>query len=471
LVVKKSNEIDKDNGNKRNRLTNLFTPKKGHDKTLKRSMSGFETETFILNNEGKIDNSDLLLNKAKKAALDVKEECAKGMIEVICLPSKKLSSTTFDLLNNVTKLSEIAEDNDQYLYPFACYPGVNKPVFRSEPWYTIKQNILGKRFVNAGLCCGYHQHYALPWGMFDEKTKSLNYKLNSKVKRTLLDSYNMLNAIDPIITLFLQSSPFVNGKFVGKDSRLIVYRGGKKLDNMDGLYANHQFFGGLSPYKQTLMDLMSTIRRKHSKWNKLMRENGYKKKEDTSILQFAWNPVKVNNKGTLEYRGGDMNYMTNILAASTTIKFLLRKIQQDFTLVIPMDIELKESFTVENNMLFIPPHTMVRNDLQKHSAYDGLDNKDVRIYTERFFKFIKSITYKSYKPLLKPFQTMIEEKQTMSDTILKQVKKDGYDKEIPDEYARELAINYSNKFRKDLKLSRELLEKIGSEVLLKNDCE
>jgi len=444
------------------KLTEFFIPKKRHKIPLKRSMSGYETEMFILKNDGSIDHSDVLLPKAK--GLSVVPECAKSMIEVLCLPHKRLSSTSLSLVNNLIDLNELARANQRYLYPFATYPGVNGPVFRDKQWYAIKRQVLGKeRFEYAGKCCGYHQHYALPRGMYNPKTKFLNYKTRSKVKRTLIDSYNLLNAIDPVITVLLQSSPFIDGRHLAKDSRTVVYRGGQKLNFMEGLYGAHQFFGGLSPYKQTLSDLISTLKRKHEKWRKMLRDNGFgqtKFAKSENILHFSWNPVKVNPKGTLEYRGGDMNYMSNIFGVATMIKFALREIQRNFMLVVPMDIEMKEAFKVEGNLVFIPPQTVVRKEMQKLSAYEGLANKKIKIYTEQFFKFVKGITQKDYLPLLKPLKRMIRTRTTVSEEILKKARKKGYTEKIPESFAKEISVFYAEKFSRDLYKTKELLEKV-----------
>jgi len=448
-------------------LTRLFIPKKGHKKPLKRSMSGYETEFFILKNDGSIDNSDVLLPKGRTRNLSVVQECAKSMIEVLCLPHRKLSSTSLNLIENQIALYELARKNERYLYPFSTYPGINKPVFRKKKWYSIKRKILGEeRFKYAGKCCGYHQHYAMPRGMYNPKKKFLHYKVRSKVKRTLIDSYNFLNAVDPVMTVLLQSSPFIDGKYLAKDSRMVVYRGGQKLDFMDGLYGAHQFFGGLSPYKQTLRDMISTLKRKHEKWRKLLIENGFghtKFAQSENILHFSWNPVKVNPKGTLEYRGGDINYMSNVFAAATMIKFALRKIQRDFMLVVPMDMEMKEAFKVEGNLIFIPPHTVVRKELQKLSAYKGLADKKMRTYTEQFFKFIKGVTHEKYLPLLKPIKKTIESRETMSDKIIKKARRKGYNGNIPKEFAREMSVFYAEEMGRDLYKTRDLLNKIQTD--------
>jgi len=67
-----------------------------------------------------------------------------------------------------------------------------------------------------------------------------------------------------VLTLFLQSSPYVNNRYVAKDSRMVLNRSGKKLKHKSGMFAKHQFFGALSPYKQTLYDLISSLKRKHN---------------------------------------------------------------------------------------------------------------------------------------------------------------------------------------------------------------
>ena len=56
----------------------------------------------------------------------------------------------------------------------------------------------------------------------------------------MIDSYNMCIALDPVLIGLTQCSPFVQGNHYGKDSRVIVYRGGKKLRFMNGTYAKFQ---------------------------------------------------------------------------------------------------------------------------------------------------------------------------------------------------------------------------------------
>jgi len=372
------------------------------------------------------------------------------------MPDKKLSSTSLSITKNMKILIEIAQQNDRYLYPFGVYPGINKPKFRTGSSYTPQKKIFGERFINAGLCCGYHQHYTMPRGIFSEN--KVKYKINSKVKRTFLDSYNFMIAADPIFTTLLQSSPFHNNKYLAKDSRMLLYRGGKKLRYNDGLYAKQQFFGALQPYKHTLHDLLSSSKRRYNKWKKLIGEQGHTLSGNQ--LKYAWNPVKLNPQGTLEYRGSDMNYLSNIFSVATMLKFALRKIQQDFLLVVPSDIELNDSFKKEGNMLFIPPQTVVRKILQRESAHDGLKSDKIYSYTRSFMKFIKKNVYKEYRILLKPAEKMISEKKTMSDKIIEYARKHGHSVNLNQKFSQELSIHFSEKFEKDTQKTYERLMKL-----------
>jgi len=446
------------------KLSKRYFPKREGVKPLKRSLSGYETEMFVLNEEGMLDHSGQLLKKAKKKSIDVKKECAKSMVEIVCMPHKRLSSTGLNLLDRLIRMNELAEQEGYALYPFSTYPGLNEAVFRKKEDYAIQQKILGKsRFRNAGLCCGFHQHYTLPRGAFDKKTQFLRYSVNSKINRTLLGSYNLLIAMDPILTTFLQSSPYVNNRFLAKDSRMLLYRGGKKLKFQEGLYSHHQFFGGLPPYKQTMKDLLSTLQRRYHRWKELLLEGGLElpaSLKKGSPLDSCWNPVRINSKGTLEYRGGDMNYPSVLFGVSTLIKFALRKIQQDFMMVIPLDMELKDAFKVEKNLLFIPPHALVRKRLQRHSAYDGLASKDLRMYIKAFLRFTKKEVYTRYRPLLSPIFEMVDKKQSISDRILKKARRRGYGKTIPPSFAKELGLFYSSKLSRDLEKTRHALLRV-----------
>jgi len=115
---------------------------------------------------------------------------------------------------------------------------------RNDRPYRIKESIFGKnRWKIAGRCVGFHCHYTLPRGIFDAQLRVLKMIIRSKIKDSMVNSYNLLIAADPALTCFMQSSPFYQGKYLGKDSRVIMYRGGECFNNSSGLYANLEEFG------------------------------------------------------------------------------------------------------------------------------------------------------------------------------------------------------------------------------------
>jgi hypothetical protein len=447
------------------KLTNILFHEKTFTKPLKRSTSGYETEQFILNSDGSIDNSEILFKKAKLKKFHVEKECAKSMIELSCLPAKRLKTTSESMVDNHLLLQEIAQNEGKYLYPFGTYFGTQNLVFRNKVQYNIKKKILGEnKFKYAGYCCGCHQHYALPRGLFDHKNKIIKEMINSKINKTLIDSFNFTTAVDPVLTTLTQSSPFVDCKLFAKDSRIIIYRGGKFLKFKDGTYSKHRLFGALQQYKTTVRDLNTTQKRRYQKWKMLVSKAGYdaeKYIKPEKILAYNWSPVKINRHGTLEYRGYDMNYMSILFGASALLKFSLREIQQNFKIVIPLDISTKEAFKIENNLIFIPSFSEILR-LQKKAAYYGLEDEEVYNYVKSFYNFAKKITNKDYYTLLKPIDEIIENKKTTSDLIIDYFKKKGYKNEINEDVAKNAAIHFSEEFTKDLRGIKEHFNKINT---------
>lgn len=432
-------------------------------------MLGLEIELFTLDNSGNMVNSaDKLIKKVNEKNKDIilKEECAKNMVELCSFPSLNVHDSMADILKNLEALLICAEKMDITIFPLGTYPGKFTPKMRKTSGYKIKEGLFGKkRFEIAGRCIGFHCHYALPWGVFDQKNLTIKELINSKNKQSLVNSYNLLIAMDPVLTTFMQSSPFYQGKFFGKDSRVIQYRGGKNLRFPDGLYSNYPAFGGLQTYKHTGTDLLNYISNKYVIWRNKLRKVGFNIQTLSkygSILETTWNPVKVNANGTLEQRGMDVNMPLLILSASTMIKYILKNVQQEFIKVVPSDIGIKEPFKFEKNTLYISPDSNVRTKLQRASAYKGLDSDIIYNYSKRLLKLAKSLVTKKERKFLGPFENMIKERKTVSDGIILEAKKKGYSKgaELPQKVAAEIALNHSHKLFKDILLTKKLVEDI-----------
>jgi carboxylate-amine ligase len=441
-------------------------PKK--KRPLKKSMSGEEVEFFILNSKGNMVNDAKKLiefGKKKYPELNLDPEAGQNMIETSSFPSVNIAHTLIELIEKIKMMILLADEKGYVLYPNATYPGDTVTKITKSRKYQEQAKIFGaEKARQATLVAGFHYHYTLPRGVFDAKKKFLKESKNSKLKQAMIDSYNLSIAMDPAITALMQSSPFVQGEFLAKDSRLLIYRGGKKLDYMKGKYSHHQQLGGLPPYKHTLNDLVFSLKKRQQKWKEMM----LKKKMDpswiikkTNILDFTWNPVRINKLGTLELRGMDMNHPKYIMGMASLLKFVFRQIYRDFYKVMPSDIGLDEPFKVEGNIIHVPPHTHVRNHLQKESAYKGFDSKEIYNYTKRFYRFARQFMEDNYVPAIKPLYQLIDKKETVSDMIIKRLKKWGFDKNssLPDSVAAECALKSSEKLLEEVDETEERLYK------------
>lgn len=436
-------------------------------KPLKKSLTGFEIELFIIDRQGKIVNAaDNILNKAKKdkrAAL--KKENSLSMIEIASYPNEMVPDTMSHLLDELDYAIQIAEKFDTLLCPLGLYPGRFNPIMRNDLKYEIKKSIFGKqKYKIEARCAGFHCHYTLPRGIFDSQIMALKLLVHSKIKDSFVNSYNMMIAADPALTCFMQSSPFYQGKYIGKDSRVIMYRGGEALSNNAGLYADFEEFGGLPHYKSTTLDIMDLITTRFQKWKSHIKSLGLNIKVLSlygSTLYTTWGPVRVSPHGTLEQRGMDMNHPKYIVSMGILIKFILKRLQEEHYAVIPSEIGIKEPFKVEKDVIYIPPYSYVRNTLQRLSAYKGLDSDITYNYCKKFLKFAASAMPKDRIRLIRPLNDMLKNRKTISDEIIDYAKKRGFknnDKKISDNISAEISLNHSERLIKEIEETRRMIK-------------
>lgn len=435
---------------------------------LKKSLTGFEVELFTINESGSIANAaDALLKKAKSGKnLALKKEISLNMIEIASYPSETIPNTMDNLLKELEYLVLIAKKEGILLCPLGAYPGSYNPVMRSAPRYNIKKSIFGaRRHKIEGRLSGFHCHYTLPRGIFDSQLRALKMLVRSKIKDSLVNSYNLMIAADPALTCFMQSSPFYQGRLVGKDSRVIMYRGGEALDSPHGLYADFEEFGGLPHYKLTALDIIELITTRYEKWKSYIISLGLNIKVLPlygSILYTNWSPVRISPHGTLEIRGMDMNHPMNIAGIGAIAKFVLKKLQEEYYAVVPSEIGIKEPFRVEGDVVYIPPYPYVRNELQKLSAYKGLESDVVYNYCRRFLRFAESTMPKDRVKLIKPFKEMLNKRKTVSDEILDYARKRGYKRndKITNKLAADIALHHSERLLKEIDSARKLISRL-----------
>lgn len=429
-------------------------------------MNGLEFEMIVLNKQGYPVDKGLELIKACKARdkkFPIVKEIMQCMVELNSYPSVKVQNTTSSMLDYLLVLLEEAEKRDLKIYPLGLYPGTVKSKIFPTPHYKFMTKMLGKEEVAKGMyATGFHFHYTLPRGVFDKKKNFLKDLVKSKVAKTMIDSYNLGIAADPALTALMASSPVHEGKFVAKDTRLLLWRPGKDL-GFKGAFHKQPKFAGLPIYKSTLTDLTYMLKRRQKKLHEVFGKHGY----DQSLvstpgksLRYSWHALRMNKIGTMELRMIDMNHPKYVVAATVLLKYIFKKIQQEFLIVMESDLGKEEPFKVEGNILHIPPHTYVRKHLQRLAIYEGLENKEVQNYARRFFHFAKWCTPSTFYDALRPLQRVIERKQSVSDILLNKFQKRGYGREeqIPDEICAEVASTSCKQMGREIEKTKKVIE-------------
>ncbi len=438
---------------------------------MKKFTIGFEVEFFVIDKDGKIANGapDILRFAAEKIEKPhtLTPECADNLIEGGSYPDAEGSNTMKSLLDGVKTLSYAAKESGYGVLPLGTYPGKFTPQMGSAARYKVQTKVFGKnRFQIAGRVAGYHCHYALPWGVFDQKTLTLKELSDSKNQEYLVSAFNFLVAMDPALTTFMQSSPFYQGRHLAKDSRMLVYRGSEELGYEKGLYAGLPAFGSLPGYVHAGADLISKSEYRFGEWKRILEEAEVSKKsmpEYRSLLDTNWAPVKVNAHGTFEQRGMDMNRLPLLFSVSILIQVLLRRIQEGDLKVVPHDSAKNDPFRFDEKekTIYIAPDTHVRKNLQRLSAYEGLSNDEIFTYCKRLVGLAKLFEGKKIEPLLAPLYAMLAERKTTSDEILARAKDLGYKDHrtvLPSSIAQAIAQTHAKQMFEDIVILEQMIE-------------
>lgn len=431
-------------------------------------MFGIELEFFLIDNDGKIANkSDLIIQKLKKKLLEteIKPECGQSMVEISSFPHVSSREVFGKFFTDFESMVYKVQSNGMGIFHYGCYPGINNTALRETPRYSAKRKILGEReFSNEAKCIGFHTHYSLPSKSFNPLVNFFYLDIKPVKKDKILNLFNLYIALDPALTTLMQSSPYFDGKYLGKDSRIIVYRGDPMFNFLHAVYSKYPEFGTLNDYAPNFKILSERIMERTKKWNLLLKENNIAfsdfVKKEVSILDSTWKPVKVSQHGTLESRGSDMNTLSKIAAASIVIKNISKFIENKLITVMPSETGNNEPFKLEENKLYVPNQQKLK-ELHKNSVLCGFDNEEVYHYCVSLLKSVRAMISNELQDSLKVFDNMLEEKKTTSDKILDFVKrKQGYSdfKQIEEETAQEIAIRNSENIYKDLLITKKFFD-------------
>lgn len=422
---------------------------------------GFELEFFLIDNEGKISNrADEILNSIKPKHTDLKRECGNSMIELATTPQISARSSYLTFLEDFQDLLFDLEKKDLGVYYYGTYPSINANKMRENTRYKVQERILGKsQFLHAGRCIGFHFHHSLPGNVFDPVLKFFHEDITLKQKKRLTNLHNFYVSIDPALATFMQSSPYYENKYMGKDARLMVYRG-SLMKESDYLYSKYPNFGSLNNYHLSFDTLLDSIRNRFDRWEKMLFEQNTSPKEfakkEPSILDSSWKPVKLTAHGTIESRGCDMNSPSNIFSLVTFLKHSSRMIIEKEIDVTPIKGETK--IKLEDNILYVPEMSEVKS-LEKKSARNGLKNKEIRNYCRSVLKLADNFTSNSKKNM-SAFETILGEGETVSDKLIRFVKNEqGNSDFIEKEIAEKFALREYDKLFRDIVFTKKMVEK------------
>lgn len=109
-------------------------------------------------------------------------------------------------------------------------------------------------------------------------------------------------------------------------------------------------------------------------------------------------------------------------------------------------------FKRRGKTILVPPFEYVYKTLQPKAAYYGMEDPAVYKYCLRLYEFAKKAIPKDRYTLLNPLVTMLNERKTTSDEIIKKAKLVGYKKGkvLTNSQAAKLAILLSKDIHKDI---------------------
>jgi len=149
------------------------------------------------------------------------------------------------------------------------------------------------------------------------------------------------------------------------------------------------------------------------------------------------------------------------MGATTIMNYDLDMIQNDFTQVVPSEIGIKEPFKQEGNVLYIPPHTYLRNELQYRAAKHGFESGSAKKYAKNFLKFSKMQIPKRQRDIAKPIFGILDGERSVSDSILRFAGRRGWETGQPlgKDVAGKIALWASNVSVKRLRKTEKVLER------------
>jgi gamma-glutamyl:cysteine ligase YbdK (ATP-grasp superfamily) len=360
---------------------------------------GLEQEFFLVDGEGEpSDRADEFLVRCWEAAeaegLDPEVfvgEVSSSMVEINTPPAHTFADLARSYLTSLHLAIRAGQKLGIRLYPLATYPLPVTPTLRDETRYELQARTIGRgRFIHAARCTGVHLHLELPTGALDPDAV-VAPDAPAAVRDELLNLYNLATALDPALVALTRASPVYEGRAPGLAVRTAFYRG-SVLFGYEGLYTYLPEVGGLRPYARSVEELVERQLSGYRAWLRAMDRAGVERRlfleTGGNALKAAWNPVRLNQHGTVELRGIDGNYPQVILAVAALVHGVANRVRRDGLTVQPDD--QTRTLRVEGDSLLVPGFTYLGDRLSYAATTGGVKSPEVSDYLDSVLEFAGS---------------------------------------------------------------------------------
>jgi gamma-glutamyl:cysteine ligase YbdK (ATP-grasp superfamily) len=360
---------------------------------------GIEQEFFLVDGEGMpSDRADELLTRCREWAgaeglspEGFVGEVSTSMVEINAPPACTIAELAKAYLARLDLALRVGRELGVRLYPLSTYPLPVDPVLRSGPEYEFQAHTVGhRRFLHAARCTGVHMHLELPEGTLDPDAV-ISPDAPAAALEELLNLYNLATALDPALVALARACPFYEGKAPGLAVRTAYYRGSALL-GCEGLYTHLPEVGDLRPYAKSVRELVERQLAGYEAWLAAMDRAGAERRlfseAGGNALKASWNPVRLNQLGTVELRSIDGNYPEIVLAVAALVHGAASRVRRDNLTVEADDRAL--ALEVEGDNLRVPGFAYLVGSLFYAAATKGVESYEVSAYLNSVFEFVES---------------------------------------------------------------------------------
>ena len=357
---------------------------------------GLEQEFFLVDGEGvPSDRADEFLARCREMAAEeglepggFVGEVSRSIVEINNPPACTVEDLAETYLASLDLALRAGRELGIRIYPLATYPLPVAPTLRNEPSYKLQIHTIGHaRFLNAARCAGVHLHLELPAGTVDpEAVVSSGAPPNAREE--LLNLYNLATALDPALVALTRACPFYEGQAPGLAVRTAFYRG-SILFGWEGLYTNLPEVGVLRPYARSVEELIEHGLAGYQAWLWAMEWAGVERRSffetGGNVLKASWNPVRLNQHGTVELRGIDGNYPDVVLAVVALVHDAASRVREE-GLTVESD-DQTDAFKLDRKRLLVPGFEYLGKSLFYDAATVGAESPKVSAYLDSIVRF------------------------------------------------------------------------------------